>query len=131
MWGKDFSPLTLNRITCIERKLIPVRQKPLDQNSQLAVISCNVALQSSHIIIMSPWRGPQCLCLLNVQVITIEEVLEGRATDIDARVVRAGPEDEQAEETDGEPTLQGAAVKDEFRVQQLVAMVISQSSGVR
>lgn len=102
----------------------------MDQNSQLAVVSSNVPLQSSHIIIMSPQSGAQCSCLLNVQVVTIEEVPVGRATDIDARVVRAGPEDEQAEETDGEPTLQGAAVKDVFRVQQLVAMVISQSSGL-
>lgn len=68
--------------------------------------------------------------LLDVQVVTIEEVSVGGAADIDAGVVGSSPEDQQAEETDGESTPQGAAVRDTVRVQQLVAMVISQGSGL-
>lgn len=52
------------------------------------------------------------------------------ATDIDARVVGPRPEDQQAEETDGESTPQVTAVKDTTRVQKLVAMVISQDCGL-
>lgn len=52
------------------------------------------------------------------------------ATDVDPRVLRTSSEDEQAEETDGESALQRSAVKDVARVYQLVAMVISQDSGL-
>lgn len=48
------------------------------------------------------------------------------AADIDAGVVGPRPEDQQAEETDGESTAQVAAVRDTTTVQQPVAMVISQ-----
>lgn len=78
----------------------------------------------------SPWGGAERACLLDVQVVTIEEVFAGRAADIDARVFGGRPEDQQAEQTDGESTLQVAAVWDTTRVQQLVAMVISQGSGL-
>lgn len=79
---------------------------------------------------MSPRSEAEHTCLLDVQVVTIEEVFVGRTADIDAGVFRPSPEDQQAEETNGESTPQGATVRDMTRVQQLVAMVISQGSGL-
>lgn len=52
------------------------------------------------------------------------------ATDVDSGIFGARPEDQQAEQADGEATLQGAAVGDALWVQQLVAMVITQRSGL-
>lgn len=77
----------------------------------------------------SPRGETECMRLLDVQVITVEEVSVGGAADVEAGVVGTSPEDQQTEETDGEPTPQGAAVRDTARVQQLVTMVISQGSG--
>lgn len=54
----------------------------------------------------------------------------GGAADVDAGVVGGGPEDQQAEEADGESTLQAGAVRDTPGVQELVAMVIGQGSGL-
>lgn len=46
------------------------------------------------------------LCLLYVQVIGVEKVLAmGGATYVDASVLRASPEEEQAEKADGEAAL--------------------------
>lgn len=79
---------------------------------------------------MSPRSEAERAHLLDVQVVTVEEVSVCGAADVYAGVVGPRSEDQQAEQTDGEPTLQGAAVGDMTRVQQLVAMVISQSSGL-
>lgn len=77
---------------------------------------------------MSPWSEAEAACLLDVQVVGIEEVLAGRAADVDAGVVEPRPEDQQAEEADGEATPQVAAVRDPTGVQKRVAMVIGQGS---
>lgn len=53
-----------------------------------------------------------------------------RATDVDTRVIGPCSEDQQTEETDGESTPQVTAVRDPTGVQQLVAMVIGQGSGL-
>lgn len=79
---------------------------------------------------MSPRSEAEHTCLLDVQVVTIEEIFVGRTADIDARVVGPCPEDQQAEETNGKSTEQGPTVRDMTRVQQLVAMVVSQGSGL-
>lgn len=67
---------------------------------------------------------------MDVQIVAVEKVSVGGATDVDARVVGSGSEDQQAEQTDGEATPQRAAVKDVTRVQQRVAVVIGQCSGL-
>lgn len=78
----------------------------------------------------SPGGEAECACFLDVQVIGEEEVFVGGAADIDARVVEPRPEDQQAEEADGESTLQVGAVRNLLGVQQLVAMVICQGDGL-
>lgn len=78
----------------------------------------------------SPAYEAECSGLLDVQVVTIEEVPVHRTADVDARVGRLCSEDQQAEETDGESTPQPATVRDTVRVKQAVAMVICQGSGL-
>lgn len=75
---------------------------------------------------MSPRREAKRPSLLDVQIIRVEEISVRGAADVNAGVVRPRPEDEEAEETDGESTLQVAAVRDTARVQQLVSMEISE-----
>lgn len=64
--------------------------------------------------------------LLDVQVVSVKEVPMVWATDVDARVCRTGPEDEEAEETDGEPTSQVSAMRDVTGVQKHFAVEVSQ-----
>lgn len=78
----------------------------------------------------SPRNENDLLGLLNVHVIGIKVVSLAGATDVKPRVLRTSSEDEQAEEADGEATLQRSAVKDVARVHQHIAMVISQNSGL-
>lgn len=85
---------------------------------------------SAAIFLPAPLNEIDLLCLLDVQVITIEVVSLAGATDVDPRVSRTSSEDEQAEEADGEATLQRSAVKNAAGVHQLVPMVISQRSGI-
>lgn len=73
-----------------------------------------------------PQRETESGSFLNVQVVTKEEVSLGGAADIQTRVTGSGSEDQQAEESDGEPTLQVITVKDLTWVPQLVALVICQ-----
>lgn len=69
--------------------------------------------------------------LLDVQVVGVEKVpTVGGATDVEPGVLRAGPEDQQAEEADGEAALQGGAVEDLLGVQQPVALEVSQRPGL-
>lgn len=68
--------------------------------------------------------------LLDVQVVTIEEVFVGGATDIDACIIGPSSEDQQAEESDGEATPQVSAVRNLAGIEQVVAMVIIQRFGV-
>lgn len=54
----------------------------------------------------------------------------GGATYVDASVLGVSPEDEKAEEADGEAALQGGALEDLLRVQQPVALEVSQRPGL-
>lgn len=81
-------------------------------------------------ILTAPVGEADGFCLLHVQVKTIEEVFVGRTTDVDPSIAGPGSEDQQAEEPDGEATPQVTAVRDLTGIQQLVAMVISQRSGI-
>lgn len=81
------------------------------------------------VFLPTPLDEVDLLGLLDVQVMTVEEVSLAGATDVDPRVSRTGSEDEQAEEADGEAALQRPAVKNAAGVHQLVSLVISQDSG--
>lgn len=81
------------------------------------------------VFLPTPLDEVDLLGLLDVQVMTVEEVSLAGATEVDPRVSRTGSEDEQAEEADGEAALQRPAVKDAAGVHQLVSLVISQDSG--
>jgi len=66
--------------------------------------------------VLSPGNEAERARLLDVQVVSVEEVFVNGATDIDARIVGPRSEDQQAEQTDGESTPQIATVWD-IRVQ--------------
>lgn len=78
----------------------------------------------------SPLHKEDLLHLLEVQVVGVEVVPLAGATDVHPRVLRTCSEDQQAEEADGEATLQRAAVKDAAGVQQPVPMVIGQGASL-
>lgn len=77
-----------------------------------------------------PQREIESGSVLNVQVVTKEEVFLGGAAGIQTRVVGSGSEDQQAEEPDGEATLQVITVRDPTWVPERVALVICQGSGL-
>ena len=77
-----------------------------------------------------PWRQGERARLLDVQVVAIEEVLVGGATEVEAGVARLRPVEQQAEEADGGAQLEvrpaGGHV---VGVQETVAMEIRQGPG--
>lgn len=79
---------------------------------------------------LSPRGEAELSCLLDVQVVAVEQVFMGGATHVDARVVGARPENQQTEQTDGESAPQVCTVRDLTGIQELVSMVIGQGSGL-